>query len=152
MSPKTKIKAVKFKLSSLIPTSNQLMMWLLLVFAAALRLAYISQYSFPFMYDHARDSIEVMHMIRTHSPRLIGPRASIDGLYFGPGWYYLIAIPYAISAHPIAPVILMIGLVLLQIILWYRYFGLPEAVIASTAITWIWISTSAWNPFPMTLL
>lgn len=107
----------------------------------------------PFQFDHGKDSLAVMEMWLSKSPKLIGPWTSIPGLYFGPAWYYLILPAFLLGAwNPLAPVLLMVGLLLLQVYLAYRYLGKEEALMMSTAPTWLMISTSAWNPFPMTLV
>lgn len=127
------------------------MFLLLVVWAVVLRLCYIWGGTFPFMYDHGRDALAVLELVKTHSPVLIGPRASIPGLYFGPGWYYLLAVIALVSLHPMAPVLLMVALLLLQLLLLKHYFGWYAAVIAATTTSWLWLSTSAWNPFPIAL-
>jgi hypothetical protein len=105
------------------------------------------------MFDHARDSLAIMHMFITHSLKFIGPRASIPGLFFGPAWYYLLAPAYILGGgNPVTPVFIMIFLVLIQVYLAYRFFGFFEALIITSTQTWIWVSTSAWNPFPLTFL
>ena len=107
----------------------------------------------PFQFDHGKDSLAVLDMWLNKSPKLIGPWTSIPGLYFGPGWYYLILPSFLIGAwHPLSAVYSMVFLLLLQVILAYRYLGKEEAILISTAPLWIMISTSAWNPFPMTLI
>lgn len=107
----------------------------------------------PFQFDHGKDSLAVMDMWLNKNLKLIGPWTSIPGLYFGPAWYYLILPAFVIGAwNPISPVWLMVFLLLVQVYLAYRYLGKEEAFIMATAPLWLIISTSAWNPFPMTLL
>ena len=94
-----------------------------------------------------------MDMWLNKNIKLIGPWTSIPGLYFGPAWYYLLLPAFVLGAwHPLAPVCLMVVLLLLQIYLAWKYLGKEEAIIMATAPIWIMISTSAWNPLPMTLI
>lgn len=126
---------------------------MLLAYVALVRLPYLIDGVVAFSFDHGKDSIAIMHMILTYSPKLIGPWTSIPGLFFGPGWYYLLAPFYLIGGfNPIAPVFAMLVLVMIQVVLAKKYLGWYEAIIISSAPTWMSISTSSWNPFPMTLL
>jgi len=126
---------------------------LILVFAFLVRLPQPLLKLTPFGFDHGRDAVAVLHLVKTLKPVFIGPWTSIPGLYFGPGWYYLLAPIYFISGgYPVAPVFLMIGMILLQVFLAYKYFGKVEALLIACCPIWMFISASAWNPFPMTLL
>lgn len=126
---------------------------LLLIYALLIRIAYIYERIIPFTFDHGKDFLAIFHMWVTHSPKLIGPWTSIPGLYFGPGWYYLLMPFYGMSNfNLIAGVIPMIILVLIQIWLVNKYFGLSTAIMVTTLPVWLSISKSAWNPFPMTLV
>ena len=106
-----------------------------------------------FQFDHGKDSLAVMDMWLNKNLKLIGPWTSIPGLYFGPAWYYLLLPAFVIGGwSPVAPVWMMTFLLLLQIYLIYHYFGKEEAIIMATAPLWFSISTSSWNPFPMTFI
>ena len=123
----------------------------ILFLAAALRILILSDINMPFAFDHGKDSLATLHMISTWSPKLIGPWTSIPGVFFGPGWYYLIAPGLVLTqGHPIGPVIIMTILVLLQVWLLFRWFGWAESLIGAVGFIWVSISKSAWNPFPMT--
>src|SRR5690606_2888006 len=99
------------------------------------------------------DSLAILHLIETASLKLIGPWTSIPGLYFGPGWYYLLTPTYMIfHGHPIAGVVVMILLLLLAVFLSWQYIGKVEAVIIATTVGWASLAQSAWNPFPMALI
>jgi len=126
---------------------------LLLIYALLIRVTYIYERIIPFTFDHGKDFLAIFHMWATQSPKLIGPWTSIPGLYFGPGWYYLLAPFYGLSNfNLIAGVIPMVILVLIQIWLVNKYFGLSTAIMVTTLPVWLSISKSAWNPFPMTLV
>lgn len=126
---------------------------LLLIYGFGIRLVYIYERILPFTFDHGKDFLAIFHMWITQSPKLIGPWTSIPGLYFGPGWYYLLAPFYGLSNfNLVAGVIPMILLVLIQIWLVNKYFGLSTAIMVTTLPVWLSISKSAWNPFPMTFI
>lgn len=57
----------------------------------------IVQGQFTFAFDMGRDMLWVRNLVELHRPTLIGPWGSIAGVYFGPLWYYLLAIPYLIT-------------------------------------------------------
>jgi len=143
---------LKNKLNTLFNEENLLLFFLIII-------TFISRYCLikdgfvPFRFDHGKDSLAVLDMWLNKNPKLIGPWTSIPGLYFGPAWYYLLLPSFLLGSwHPLSPVYMMIFLLILQVILAYRYLGKEEAVLMATAPLWIMISTSAWNPFPMTLI
>lgn len=75
------------------------------------RLILTSQGHFLFNMDNARDFVDVREMVELRKMRLIGPTSGIEGLFTGPGWYYLLIIPYLLGqGDPYAAVLLMIAL------------------------------------------
>jgi hypothetical protein len=125
----------------------------LLLFVIVTRIPYLIDGVIPFGFDHGKDSLAIFHMLVTKSPKFIGPWTSIPGLYFGPAWYYLLAPAYLIGRfNPVSAVYVMLLLVLIQVVLAYKYSGKTAAIITASAPLWMIISTSAWNPFPMTLI
>ncbi|KKU87680.1 MAG: hypothetical protein UY17_C0011G0002 [Candidatus Beckwithbacteria bacterium GW2011_GWC2_47_9] len=128
------------------------MIWLL-AWAAFTRLPLILSGIIPFSFDHGRDSLAVLHLIKTLNPVFLGPWTSIPGLFFGPGWYYLLAPAYWLTqGSPLAGPLTMFSLSLIGIILAYKYLGVYEAIILATAPLWLQLATGAANPFPMTLV
>ncbi|MBU1499597.1 hypothetical protein KKE48_01875 [Patescibacteria group bacterium] len=129
------------------------MLVFLLLFALATRLPHIWGYNIPFSFDHGRDALAVLDLIKNHSLKFIGPWTSIQGLFFGPGWYYLLAPLYwLLNGNPLAGPITMLVLSLVTIGLAYKYFGLYEAIIFASAPIFTMISISSANPFPMVLI
>lgn len=129
------------------------MLVFLLLFALATRLPHIWGYNIPFSFDHGRDALAVLDLIKNHSLKFIGPWTSIQGLFFGPGWYYLLAPLYwLLNGNPLAGPITMLVLSLVTIGLAYKYFGLYEAIIFASAPIFTMISVSSANPFPMVLI
>jgi len=94
--------------------------WLFIVLATIiffwLRLPQVLTNQIPFVFDMGRDHIWVRNMVELKRPTLIGPWGSLAGIYFGPAWYYLLAIPYILtSGDPRGSVIwvMLINLVVL---------------------------------------
>ncbi|MBP9781944.1 hypothetical protein KBC89_04795 [Candidatus Woesebacteria bacterium] len=109
--------------------------------------------TFAFTFDHGKDSLAVMDLVTSLSPKLIGPWTSIPGLYFGPGWYYLLAPLYwLLNFHPLAGPLTMMLLGLVQLIVVYKYFGKLAALILTSAPIWFITTTNASNPYPLTLV
>ncbi|NCN50961.1 MAG: hypothetical protein COU67_02755 [Candidatus Pacebacteria bacterium CG10_big_fil_rev_8_21_14_0_10_44_54] len=117
------------------------------------KLPFIIDRTFVFQFDHGKDSLAILEMIVSRSPTLIGPWTSIPGLFFGPGWYYLLFPGYLLSSgDPASAVVTMILLGLVQIFFVQKYFGLNAAILVSTVPAFFSIAQSAWNPFPMTMV
>lgn len=146
------MKKIKVKAKFLLNKEYYLLYFLLIIVFISRHLL-IKDGLVPFQFDHGKDSLAVLDMWLNKNPKLVGPWTSIPGLYFGPGWYYLILPSFLLGAwHPLSPVYLMTFLLMLQVMLAYRYLGKEEAILMATAPLWIMISTSAWNPFPMTFI
>lgn len=129
------------------------MLVFLLLFALATRLPFLFGNNIPFSFDHGRDSIAVLDLIKTFSLKFIGPWTSIQGLFFGPLWYYLLAPLYwLLNGNPLAGPLTMQIISLITIGLAYKYFGVYEAIIFASAPIFTIISVSAANPFPMVLI
>lgn len=128
-----------------------LLLLALLLFAFIVRLPYPLSGSFAFTFDHGKDSLAVMHMVTTYSLKFVGPWTSIPGLFFGPGWYYFLAPFFLIGGFsPASGVYAMMTLLVGMVAVAYKRLGFFEAVVFACAPLWISISTSAWNPFPLT--
>lgn len=124
------------------------------------RLILTSNGNFIFNMDNARDMVDIREMVELGKWRLIGPTSGIDGLYTGPGWYYLLSVPYVFSrGDPYASVLLMIvfwaiggffvGLVMKergfvsQLLIWLCWVFSPYLIL---------VTTYALNPNPVVLL
>lgn len=132
----------------------------LLLLGLVFRLLITSEGNFIFHMDSARDFIDVREMVELKKPRLIGPTSAINGVYTGPAWYYLLAIPYLISSgNPY-------GGILMEIILWIiggffllkitSHYGKLSTI--SSGLLWgfapyiVLLTQYTFNPNPVTLL
>lgn len=125
------------------------------------RLVLSSDGNFIFNIDNARDMVDVREMVELKKHRLIGPTTAIEGVFTGPAWYYLLAVPYILTGGD------PYGSILMEILLWVvggyfllmlvgRYYGLlPLVIVASfwVASNYILLATQyAFNPNPTLLL
>lgn len=103
---------------------EKLSIFVLAAFAFALRIFLILRDSVPFAYDMGRDLLWAKDIAFYHIPTLIGPAASIWGVYFGPLWFYFIAIPFLITnGDPVSPVYLGAASIVICGILAYFLFN-----------------------------
>lgn len=136
---------------------------LLLIFTAAIliRIFIISRNSVPFPFDMGRDLLWAKDIAFYHIPTLIGPWASINGVYFGPLWYYILSVPlFIFRGDPISAVYVSMAAVMTTIILSYilfkNYLGEKFSILLSILIAFqsqvISISTYAFHANVLPLL
>ena len=133
---------------------------IILLIGAIFRLSSSSNGNFIFNMDNARDMVDVREMVILKKLRLTGPNSAVEGLFNGPAWYYLLAIPFILSGgDPYASIIL-------EIILWAigGFFLLKLASrfgkLSLLACGSLWIASNyivllnlyAFNPNSVTLL
>lgn len=126
-----------------------LYMWILLaIYAVLLRLIPILHNRFSFMYDNAKDSLVMLEMFQYHKPALLGPTTSLEGLYYGPAWYY-IALPFNIIGkfHPFASVAMVLFLVGLSVYVLTKTFGKTVGFLFAVSIGAIGTQNTAWTPY-----
>ena len=134
---------------------------LILIVGIIFRLYITGNNNFIFNMDNARDMIDVREMVVLGDFRLIGPTTSIDGVYFGPFWYYMLPVPFLITGGD------PYGSIILEIILWAigGYFLLTLVLkyygkLAFFAVSLIWLASNyiilgnqyAFNPNPVLFL
>ena len=91
--------------------------------AILIRIYYLSSYSFPFPQDMGRDLLWAKDISFYFKPTLIGPAASIWGVYFGPLWFYFLSVPLKIfGGHPISAVYATQFLIILSGVLAFILF------------------------------
>lgn len=127
---------------------------LILFIGSVFRLYKINEYM-TFLGDEGRDVVIVRNLLAHADPILIGPGTSIGGMYLGPLYYYLIAIPLLLANFsPVGPAIFVAILGIITI--WLVYFigkewfgekaGLISALLFAISPTVIVYSRSSWNP------
>ncbi|OGV96800.1 hypothetical protein A2W24_03110 [Microgenomates group bacterium RBG_16_45_19] len=92
------------------------------------RLGLAYQGYFNFSWDFGRDMLWVRQITELNRPMLVGAWGSLAGTFFGPGYFYLLAIPYWLSGgDPRAAVYMVTILVTVMIPIGYylgkRWFG-----------------------------
>ena len=84
---------------------------LILLVGVVYRLVLTSNGNFLFNMDNAQNMVEVREMVVLHKLRLTGGESAIRGFFYGPAWYYLLAIPFILShGDPYASILMEIGL------------------------------------------
>lgn len=136
------------------------LIFLILLLGVTYRLVLTSNGNFIFNMDNARDMVDVREMVVLHKMRLIGHTAAIEGIFYGPYWYYISSLPFYLSnGDPYGSILMLIfvwvigGYFLLQLI---KEYG----VLASTVVGSLWIVSNpvvlatfyAYNPNPAILL
>lgn len=134
---------------------------IILLLGVLFRLIITSNGNFFFNIDNARDMVDVREMVVLKKIRLIGPTTAIEGVYNGPAWYYLLAIPFLVSGGD------PYGSIILEIILWTigGYFLIKMAhqiygKLAVISVSALWIASNvitlgtqyAFNPNPILFL
>lgn len=69
---------------------------LVLLISSYIKLFVVNGNNFPFTMDQGRDMVDIRQMVVNHSPRLVGPTTSINGVLLGPFWYYFLLIPFVL--------------------------------------------------------
>ena len=129
--------------------------------AIILRVYLVIRDSIPFAYDMGRDLLWAKDISFYAIPTLIGPAASIWGVYFQPFWYYFLSIPLKLAGgHPLSAVYTtMFSIVLagaLPVILFRKYLSrnyiFPLSVIILFNASLINLSTFAFHANLLPLL
>ena len=120
----------------------------LLAFFIILRLYPIWGNNFPFAYDNAKDSLALLQMFIFKKPMLLGAVTSLDGLWQGPFWYYILfPLNLILGFHPIASVLTVIALGGLTLWLFWKYVGKLEAILYSSSPLVILTQQTSWSPY-----
>src|SRR5260370_9955451 len=93
----------------------KMLIYSLLLLGTLYRLILTFDNNFFFTMDNARDMVDVREMVVLKKPRLVGPTSAIEGVYDGPLWYYLLAVPFILSGgDPYSSIIL-------HVLLWFIF-------------------------------
>ncbi len=133
---------------------------IILIIGVIYRLFLTANGNFLFNMDNARDMVDVREMVVLGKLRLTGPTSAIEGLFNGPFWYYLLAIPFIITGgDPYASIVMEIilwaigGFFLLKLVSrWGSWLIFPVGAIWVTSDYIVLANLYAFNPNPVTLL
>lgn len=137
---------------------NKLKYFLLLIIFIVgfwLRFSGIIKNSFAFTYDVGRDLLAVKSIVVDYKPTLLGPTTGLEGLFYGPWWYYFLAVPFSLSGgnpQVIASFIALLGLsnIFLAYVLGKKignsFLGLTLASLISFSPLMVGSSVQIWNP------
>src|SRR5258708_9276512 len=78
--------------------ASALVFILIISLGSYLRLIGIATKSFAFTYDVGRDMLALEQIVDTHKIPLIGFTTGVEGIFYGPSWYYILTVPFALSA------------------------------------------------------
>lgn len=127
---------------------------LLLLLAAFLRFYRIEDF-IVFLGDEGRDVLVVKRMIVDHKWTLLGPTASVGGMFLGPIYYYfMIPFLWLFRFEPVGPAVMVALFGVATVFLVYKtsreFFGslagLLAALLYSVSPLAIVYSRSSWNP------
>jgi len=81
---------------------------------------------FPITYDQGRDWLWVKNQFDLGRPSLVGPAGSIRGIFFGPLWFWLLAIPYGLTGgSPLAMTlfnaVIVYASIIVAALIFYKY-------------------------------
>lgn len=132
----------------------------ILVIGVIFRLFLTANGNFLFNMDNARDMVDVREMMVLHKWRFTGPTSAIEGLFNGPAWYYLLAVPFLIShGDPYGSILVQIilwvigGFFLLKLVSrWGKWLMVPIGAVWVSSDYIVLANLYAFNPNPVTLL
>ncbi len=128
---------------------------IILLISSYLRLIGTFTNSFAFTYDVGRDMLKVSEIVNQHKIPLIGFTTGVEGIFYGPWWYYILTIPFSLSKGDpqfVAGFIAFTGIITIALLyLWGKkleneQFGLLLAFLSGFSPALIGISTQIWNP------
>ncbi len=136
---------------------------LLLIFGLGflLRAQETISHNFVFLIDQGRDMMAVKSIVYGHHLTLIGPYTSLQGIFQGPLWYYMLSLSTIFTnGDPWGGVVLMLFISLASLIasfiLFRKFFdakiALATAFLIAICPEAIAAATYPWNPHPMWLL
>ena len=117
--------------------------------------------NYLFLIDQGRDMMAVKKIVFDHHLTLIGPYTSLQGIFQGPIWYYLLSVPLFLArGNPISSIYLMLVISLSVVLISFfwvkKHFGKETALLVAFLFAVspeaIAAATYSWNPHPMWLL
>jgi hypothetical protein len=142
-----------------IPKKNLIILSLLLLITAVPRAIELLNHNYLFGFDQGEHFLAVKKIVVDKDPTLIGTEVGGQGGFFqGPGWYYLLAIPFALTkGNPYGGMVLMFllgsGTVIAAYLLTRKMFeektALVTALLIAISPAIIPQSRFIWPPFPI---
>lgn len=132
-----------------------ILLFLILFGASYFRLGGVFSNSFAFTYDVGRDMLKVSEIVNQHKLLLIGFTTGLEGVFYGPWWYYILSFPFFLSSGDpqfIAGFIALTGIaVVAHLYLFGKKlenagFGLILSFLAGFSTALIGLSSQIWNP------
>lgn len=132
----------------------------LLFLGVLYRLLATSGNNFIFNVDNARDFVDVREMVTQSKFRLIGPTSGIEGVFNGPGWYYILSVPFILTGgNPYSGIVLMIVFWVIGGFYLSKLF-IKSSIWVILAVIGLWLFSNyimllthySFNPNPVTLL
>ena len=148
------MKIKKLNLSQFL-NKDLLILLLIVVIGSFLRLQGVLTNSFAYTYDVGRDMIALWNIVVNHDLMFIGATTGIQGVFYGPWWYYMLVPFFVIFRGDPTGIALTMSLVgISSIILSFlvgrkiggNLLGFSLAVLVSVSPALISLSSQIWNP------
>lgn len=142
--------------------SNLIPLAILFVVNFLIKIPFTSQGFFAFTFDQGRDLLVIARMIYEGKLTLIGPTTGLQGIFYGPTWYYLLApLLYISGGNPqgvadFIGVFAIVTIFAIYLLLKYltsdNFISLSLALVASMSNSWMFAPTIIWSPTIVTFL
>ncbi len=148
------MKIKKLNLSQFL-NKDLLILLLIVVIGSFLRLQGVLTNSFAYTYDVGRDMIALWNIVVNHDLMFIGATTGIQGVFYGPWWYYMLVPFFVIFRGDPTGIALTMSLVgIASIILSFlvgrkiggNLLGFSLAALVSVSPALISLSSQIWNP------
>lgn len=131
------------------------LLFLIILIGSWSRLSGIFTNSFGYTYDVGRDLLAVQQIVVYHKIPLIGATTGMEGVFYGPWWYYILTIPFIISGgnpQGIAIFIALTGIfsIFLAFVIGRKisgnFLGISFASLISFSPMMVGFTAQIWNP------
>lgn len=129
---------------------------IILTVAALLRIPLVAQGFFSFTYDQGRDLLAASQILKAHKIPLIGPTTGLQGIFYGPWWYYFLVPLFVVAkgnptgitlAFSIIGIInVFLSFVFIKKITGSNLAALGVALITAMSQVFLTSSSQIWNP------
>jgi hypothetical protein len=132
-----------------------LILYLIILIGAYLRFQAAFTNTFAFTYDVGRDMLALWNIAYSHKFILIGPTTGLQGVFYGPWWYYFL-VPFFIlvSGNPQGIAYSMSFIGILTIVFSFiigkkisgNFFGFSLAALIAASPVLVFLSSQIWSP------